>query len=498
MWSDFLQAPSLRGLHVAFASSSYPPFPYLIVSPFYLLFSRSADVAVLGSGALWLGLLLSATYGIGREVYNRKSGLLAALIISLYPIIIALERDFWLDLQLTAAVALALWALLWVKDFDNRKRAIVLGLTLGFGTWIKWPFSFFVFASFLAVIFQVWQHGGWSRKRFTSLGLCLGIAGIMAGCQYLTNFLFLPSEFYNLNSISRLVTSLAQAANHPAWYTRQGIVYNFTALVNHQATLFFTLLFLFSLPAFYKRDVRGRLVLSIAILVPYILATLLPVKEQRITVPYLPTIAVFTAVGLAKIRWKILQTVVILLVLGVGLFQWWVISWGVPSLPDHIYWGNSWIYFAIFDQHHVRSPRDFTLQQGDWKAEELLDAILQDASINDISLPTDVPLIANTPAYNANTLNYFSVLHEADVEFISVWNWMGEPISLETHPYSYLVLRSGQYLEMIEGWDKEEVQRAEQFLADHRESFILIYKAPLPDGAEIQLFRRIDNSGGAP
>jgi 4-amino-4-deoxy-L-arabinose transferase-like glycosyltransferase len=496
-WLDFFKAPSLIGLKAVLGASSYPPLSYLIITPFYLLFGKSPDVAVFVSGALWLGLLLFATYGIGKEVYNRKSGLLAAIIVSLYPIIITLERDFWVDLQLAAAVTLALWALIRVNDFDHRMRAIVLGLTLGFGTWIKWPFAFFVIAPFLAVIILVFQHGGWSKQRIINLGICLAIAGAMTAGQFLANLLFLSSDLYTLNNLIRLITGFAEAADHPAWYTREGVVFNFMALVNHQATFFFVLLFLFSLPAFFRRDVRNQIALSLGILIPYIFATLLPIKEQRITAPYLPIIAVVSAVGLAKIRWKSLQRIAIILVVGFGLFQWWMFSWGCSFLPDHIYWGNTWVHFAILDQHPVRSPRDYSLQPGDWKIEQIIDAIELDAVKNRTQLPTKVPLVANTAAYNPNTFNYFSTLYKADVQFLYVWSWFGEPLSLQHYPYSYLVWKSGQNFE-VEGWDKQDVKRAEEYLANQQGSLALIYKSGLPDGSEVQVFRREENARRAP
>ena len=496
-WLDFFKLPSLIILKANLAASSYPPLSYLVIPPFYLFFGKSPDLAVFVSGALWLGLLLLATYGLGKEVYNRKSGLLAAIIVSLYPIIITLERDFWVDLQLTAAVTLALWALIRVNDFDDRRRAFVLGLTLGFGTWIKWPFAFFVFAPVLAMIILVFQHGGWSKQRIINFGICIAIAGTMTAGQFLANLLFLSSDLYTLNNLIRLITGFAEAADHPAWYTREGIIYNFMALVNHQATFFFTLLFLFSLPAFFKRDVRHQLDLSFGILIPYIFATLLPVKEQRITAPYLPIIAAVSAVGLAKIRWKSLQTISIIVVLGFGLFQWWMFSWGVSFLPDQIYWGNTWVHFALLDQHPVRSPRDYSLQPGDWKIKQIIDTIELDAVNNHIQLPTKVPLVANTGAYNPNTFNYFSTLYNADVQFLYVWSWFGEPIALEAYPYSYLVWKSGQNFE-VEGWDKEDLKRAEEYLASQQESLALIYKAPLPDGTEVQVFRRIEISERAP
>jgi 4-amino-4-deoxy-L-arabinose transferase-like glycosyltransferase len=497
MWLDYVKSPSLVGLKAVMAASSYPALPYLVVTPVYLLFGRSADAAVLGSSALWLGLLLFGTYGLGKEVYSRKAGLLAAVIVSLYPIIIALERDFWLDLQLASAVALALWALLRVGDFENRNRAILLGLILGIGTWIKWPFSFFVFAPVLAVILQVWRRADWSRLRLANLALCLVLAGMLAAGQYLSNLLFLSRDVYNFNNVLQLVTGFAEAANHPAWYTREGAVYHLTALVNHQASFFFALLFLFSVPVFFKRAARGRWVLGLSIIVPYILATLLPIKEQRITVPYLPAVAVISAVGLSKIRWKTLRIIAIVLVLSFGLFQWWVVSWGVSFLPDHIYWGNSWVYLAVFDQHYVRSPRDYSLKPGDWKIEQLLGVIEIDAAVNDIPFPIQVPLIANAPAYNPNTLNYYSALYDVDIQFIYVWSWMGKPISLDSYPYSYLIWKSGQNVE-IEGWDQADVRRAEEFLADQQGSLTPIYRSPLPDGSDVHVFRRVENPGIMP
>jgi hypothetical protein len=149
------------------------------------------------------------------------------------------------------------------------------------------------------------------------------------------------------------------------------------------------------------------------------------------------------------------------------------------------------------DQRPVRSPRDFSLQPGDWKIQQIIDEIEKDAIKDHTELPTKVPLIANTPAYNPNTLNYFSKLLNADVQFIYVWSWFGEPISLEAYPYSYLVWKKGQNLE-VAGWDEEDVKRAEEYLASQQESFALIYKAPLPDGTEVQVFRRVENSGGEP
>jgi hypothetical protein len=331
-----------------------------------------------------------------------------------------------------------------------------------------------------------------------NLGVCLFAGGSLAAAQYLYNYLFLPKDLYNFSNIVELVTGFSQAAGHPAWNTLEGLLYYGVTLVNHQISFFFVILFMASLPAFFKGKVRGRWVLILSILVPYILATLLPVKEQRVTMPYLPVIAVISAVGLTHIQRKDVRTAVILVVICIGLLQWWTNSWGISTLPSRLVRQTPWAEIVFFDQHYVRSPRDYSLQPGDWKQLELMDNIRTDAALTGINLPADVPLVANTPAYNPNTLNYVSILYDKQLRFLYTWSWVGEPLSLEKYPYAYLVWKRGKNIE-IAGWDKDDIENAEAYILDHQDTFTLIYRAPLPDGTEILAYRRQAAAGiGAP
>jgi 4-amino-4-deoxy-L-arabinose transferase-like glycosyltransferase len=488
-WLAFWQTPSLGGLRAVAAASSYTPLPYWLVLPFYPLFGRGADVAILANGAIWLGVLLVATYGLGRQVANRRVGLLAAALVSLYPLVVALQRDFLLDVALMAMVALSLWLLLRCGSFDCRGRAVALGLVLGLGTLVKWPFPFFLGAPFLAALYLVTRRGGWSRLRLVNLGLCLAVAAGLTAARYVFNVLFLPGDLYNLGVMGQLIESFAMAAGHPPWYTLSGLLYYFSTLVNHQASFFFTVLFLAAMPAFFRGGARDRLVLGLSIAVPFILATLLPIKEQRITVPYLPSVAVITAVGLSSIRRKALRTGAIALTLVVGLIQLWASSFGFADLLPAVYLRTSWIELAVLQQHPVQSPRDFQVQRADWKHRDLVETIRADAEARGLEPPLQVPLVANTAAYNANTLNYYSLLRDAGIDFLYVWCWYDEPIDLEASGCPYLVLKSGDNTG-VESWDQAGVKGAEAFLSERRADHELIYAATLPDGSEIRLYRR--------
>jgi 4-amino-4-deoxy-L-arabinose transferase-like glycosyltransferase len=487
-WYQLLSSPSLGIFKALAAQSSYPPLSYIIVTPFYALFGKTADVAIFFSGTLWLSILLFATYMLGRQVFNRKAGLYAAIMVSLYPLIITLERDFFLDLQLTSLVTLTVWLLLYNRNFDHRGRAILLGIALGIGTMTKWPFAFFLVAPFLVWVYETFRQVGWERKRLINLGLCLLVGGSLAAAQYLYNYLFLPSDLYNLSNIVQLVTGFSQAAGHPAWNTFAGVLYYPVTLINNQVSFLFVILFIAAIPALFKKNVRGRWALILGLVVPYILATLLPVKEQRITAPYLPIIAVISAVGLATIRRNVLRSTAMIAMSLMGVILWWANSWGIPLLPDRAALQTSWAELVVFDQHYVRSPRDYSLQTGDWKLLAFMDCITTDAATQGISLPAEVPLVANTAAYNPNTLNYYSILYEKQLQFLYTWSWMGEPLSLESYPFAYLVWKRGKNIE-IAGWDEDQINNAEIYILSHPDAFTLIYQAPLPDGTDVMVYR---------
>lgn len=488
-WLRFWADPNLTHLQQVAAASSYPPLPYHVTIPFYLFFGQDADMAILASNSLWLGLLIIATYALGRELFNRTAGLVAAVIVSLYPLIVAFEREYYLDLALTAAVALALWLLVRCRLFEDRRRAVGLGLVLGFGALNKWPF-FFIIAGPLAAAFLINAYRRtWTRRRLTNFSLSMTIMICVATAQYFFNYLFLPGSLYNFDNVVQLVTGFAGAAGHPPWYTFDGFSYYALSLVNDQVSLLFAILFLVSIPAFMKFANRGRLLLIVGLTLTYILATLVPVKEQRITMPYLPLLAVVSAIGLTSIRRPLLRYVLIILVISLGLLQYWAISYSVPFIPQELSVRNSSVEIFIYDQHMVRSPRDFQLQPGSWRHEEVVEAIQLDSVKVGIPSPILVPLIANTATYNPNTFNYFSYRENLGIDFLYVWRWYASPLDLTQYPFNYLVLKSEANTE-LETWDKAGIDQAQAYIRDHQDELTCIYRSVLPDSSEVLVYRR--------
>jgi hypothetical protein len=100
----------------------YPPLFYWTAAPFQLWLGPSKDAAVI-SLLIYLAAALLATYAIGCRLFSPAAGLVGALVLSLYPVVFGLSREFYPDLPLLAMVAVGFYALLVSDGFRNRRRS---------------------------------------------------------------------------------------------------------------------------------------------------------------------------------------------------------------------------------------------------------------------------------------------------------------------------------------------------------------------------------------
>ena len=143
IYNDILAEINLRTLFTALTWPwNRPPLPFLTVVPFYRLFGISTDVALM-SNCVYLAILLVSVYGIGRILFSRGVGLLAAFLVSFYPVLFSISRLSYVDFAMTAMVALGIYLLVKTDGFRNRRWSIVFGLGMGLGLLIKWPFIAF-------------------------------------------------------------------------------------------------------------------------------------------------------------------------------------------------------------------------------------------------------------------------------------------------------------------------------------------------------------------
>ena len=97
----------------------YPPFYHLSLIPLSLIFGFTLDTGVIGN-SFYMVILVLSVYGIGKILYTRNAGLIAAFLVSCYPIIVSMSREYIISVMLTAMTAfLAYYFFLKSENFDQ-------------------------------------------------------------------------------------------------------------------------------------------------------------------------------------------------------------------------------------------------------------------------------------------------------------------------------------------------------------------------------------------
>lgn len=106
----------------------------------FFLVSGPSLLAATIINLLLLAAMMAAIYDIGRRLYTREAGLLAAIIVPAYHINAALIHEFFLDFALMSWAAITLWLLLRTDLFRLRRESLLLGVALAAGMLCKQTF----------------------------------------------------------------------------------------------------------------------------------------------------------------------------------------------------------------------------------------------------------------------------------------------------------------------------------------------------------------------
>ncbi|MDS3862118.1 phospholipid carrier-dependent glycosyltransferase [Thermosynechococcaceae cyanobacterium BACA0444] len=177
-------------------SPSYrAPLVYLATVPLLQIFGTGVDGAITVN-VLFTGILLVATYGLGRLLFDRLTGLWAASFALLMPFLIQLRLDYLLDYGLVALVTVTFWGLTAWRGAFLRSQTITGGSWLWAGltggglglTILTKPTGILFFAVPLAwMLVAVIKAKSWGRwGQLFSLGLA---ALITAGFWFQANWL---------------------------------------------------------------------------------------------------------------------------------------------------------------------------------------------------------------------------------------------------------------------------------------------------------------------
>ncbi len=315
----------------------YPPSIYISTALLYLLLGTSLVVA---RATILLFLLCAAlaTYGIGRRLMNEKAGVLAAILLICYPLILEDSKVYMTEVPLTAMVALGIYLLLRTREFQERSFSLMLGIALGFGALTKWLFPAFVIGPLVLCAIRGFSSASLVRSgsaralqhRLWNLTSMLLLALIVASPWYVLH----ASQI--IGDISRYGYGATGSHYAPPVLSLDSLIYYPYSLMDQLVQLPLVIILAVSLVVLGRNKKLSSLLLS-AIIVPMCILFFMRNKQARFLAPVLPSAAVLTAMGLILIASTPWRRGLIVLALALSAANMLAIDFGLPYRSCRVY-----------------------------------------------------------------------------------------------------------------------------------------------------------------
>jgi len=308
-----------------------------LTAPFYFIFGLTQDSAVIISSSIFLSILVLSIYGVGKTLFDKRTGLLSAFLVSMYPLVFNHMRTYMLDLPLTSMVVLSVFLLLKTEGFTSRKYSCLFAVISGLGLLIKFNFALFILGPLAIIIYKLLRKNGF-KQTWRNMALVLFIIVLISfrfyGLKFweVANRIYSCSWFYTINFYPRI--SFIYILQNYLTVGKDYLFFFLRDCFNNSVSPMLFILFSFGIFANNKH--RGILFAWLGFPV-FLLAFLFYYPDQsRYFMPVLPVLALISSAGIMTLQSVKLRRMFITLVVGLGCFQYFAISYRIYFLPKQI------------------------------------------------------------------------------------------------------------------------------------------------------------------
>ncbi|MFH1791621.1 MAG: glycosyltransferase family 39 protein [Candidatus Omnitrophota bacterium] len=170
--------------------ASHPRLYHAAAGPVFALCGRvglrDVNKAVVLINYIFFLTLFFSVYGIGGFLYDRQTGLLAAIMLSLSPVIFGHARICMLDLPMAAAVSVSFLFLFYARNFSSLAFSLLAGIAFGVSQLIKEAALIFIIGSlvYYAAVSIASARGKDRVKRGRNICALLATFIVIAGPVY--------------------------------------------------------------------------------------------------------------------------------------------------------------------------------------------------------------------------------------------------------------------------------------------------------------------------
>lgn len=309
----YVQGKSL--LHnLIFVVIDYPPLFYFSAFILKFLFGGFLMNVSILNATVYLLILLGAVYSIG-EMINPETGIIAAFVCGMYPMIFLSSRHFSLELMLCSISALSILIVLKTNFLLSRKYSILLGIVLGLGMLTKQTFFIYVSGPFLAYAVYSFKNcrTGIKQQMIENVLICCAIFLGIGSLFYLNKDMY-ANVFNRVRFLGAVNNANLFSAEHASYYLRS---------LKSTLGIFFCAVFFASFVYIQKITGHLRIMLISWICVPLVFFTLIILKYGEYSIPYLPAMALISSAAIVNIKNLKFRRIVIMTVIVFGFLNYY-------------------------------------------------------------------------------------------------------------------------------------------------------------------------------
>lgn len=308
-----------------FKDFKYPLFFFVVPSFFYFIFGFSLFVATM-TNSLFFPILILSVYGIGRKLHSKKSGLLAAFIVSFFPTFFGFSRVYTLDFALASIISMCIYCLLKTEYFTNKKFSLFFGLSMGLAAAIKQSFFIYIIGPFLLYLYHsfFFKHILNDKKSIIEK-----IKNVLL--SFVISFFF--ALIWYVPALGSII-SLTQFAilvgqDKSGVFGIPNVLFYLKLMAGTQILIFFFFLLVFAIFFFMFLSKRKNFLLLLWFFIPLIFYTFfLPFNQSgRFMLPVLPAAALMIAISILSIGSDIIKKMMVILIIFISFGQFFLISY---------------------------------------------------------------------------------------------------------------------------------------------------------------------------
>ncbi|MEC7242562.1 MAG: hypothetical protein VXW32_15115 [Myxococcota bacterium] len=416
----------------------WPPGFYVFSWPFLFLLGATHQSLVL-SNLGHLAILLGSVYALGETIRSRRVGLLAMVLVMVYPSVTGNLVRFEPSVALAAWVSLGALCLLKCRGFTDRYWSLGFALATAGGLMMD-RLSYAFFLGIPAVI-EIWRglRAGRVAERLVNTGLALFLLLMLCGYWHWNFFQLHLEEVLSQGGAGNIDSAGVYTEQRDPFALRTWLFY-VSVLVDDQAGLVPGIAGLLALAAWVIRPAGNDRVLAAVVVSSLLVFSVIQKKQVYYTLPMLGCLAVLTAIWLVDLGKKGRVLTAVLLAAGVHQVGWRLLE--RPLFPEPL---RSWVGEPLLPESWV--DRSYPQARPPLWLDLPIDEVLEALPDGEILVLSENPIWTET----------YATLHLRErMEERRVWQVIGNPqraVESAHHASALVHIGEGQ----LAGWPSEEL-----------------------------------------